>query len=224
MTRVKAAINGGRPAPAPITPQEIANDTRAVLAAGAFAVHVHPRDTNGRESLASEDVAKLPKGVGLTTGAWIAKDRVELISRWTVLPAFASVNFHEDEAIDVAQILLARGVGIEAGLIGSRAAEIFMREGVRCIRILLEPQEDTVEEALKNVEEIERVIKDSKLPRVLHGVDATAWPLLEEAARRGYDARIGFEDTLLLPDGSPAKSNAQLVETARSVIARHRHD
>ena len=226
MTRVKAAINGGRAHPAPITPDEIANDARAVIAAGAFAVHVHPRDADGRESLEPDDVAAVVKvagKIGVTTGAWIASNRVELLSRWSVLPQFASVNMHEDDAVEVARLLSARGVAIEAGLINAAAAETFIKSRVRCIRILIEPQEQTVADALATVDAIEAVIRSSGLPRVLHGFDATAWPLVEEAARRGFDTRIGFEDTLVLPDGSPAKSNAQLIETARRVIARE-HD
>jgi uncharacterized protein (DUF849 family) len=39
------------------------------------------------------------------------------------------------------------------------------------------------------------------------------------AARRGYDARIGFEDTVALPDGALAESNAALVAAARRLIA-----
>jgi uncharacterized protein (DUF849 family) len=52
--------------------------------------------------------------------------------------------------------------------------------------------------------------------RLLHGVDATAWPLLQEAARRGYDARIGLEDTLRLPGGELAGDNLELVRAARA--------
>lgn len=40
------------------------------------------------------------------------------------------------------------------------------------------------------------------------------WPVLAEAVRRGLDARIGLEDTLHLPDGSPAADNAALVAAA----------
>jgi uncharacterized protein (DUF849 family) len=39
--------------------------------------------------------------------------------------------------------------------------------------------------------------------------------MIAEAAARGYDTRIGFEDTLTLPDGSMAASNAVLVTLAR---------
>jgi uncharacterized protein (DUF849 family) len=52
------------------------------------------------------------------------------------------------------------------------------------------------------------------VPRLLHGQDKTAWPILDLALRRGYDTRIGFEDTLRLRDGSVAEDNAVLVRGA----------
>jgi uncharacterized protein (DUF849 family) len=58
------------------------------------------------------------------------------------------------------------------------------------------------------------------LPRLLHGTGDTAWALLAEAARRGYQARIGLEDTLLLPDGRVAADNAVLVAAARRMLGR----
>ena len=46
-----------------------------------------------------------------------------------------------------------------------------------------------------------------------------AWGLVELAAKRGFDTRTGFEDTLTLPDGSRAESNADLVTTAVRIVA-----
>ena len=37
--------------------------------------------------------------------------------------------------------------------------------------------------------------------------------------RRGLDTRIGLEDVLVLPDGSPATDNAALVAAARALGA-----
>ena len=58
---MKAAINGGRARaehPAiPITLEEQAKDAAAVIAAGAGAIHVHVRCSDGRESLEPDDVA-----------------------------------------------------------------------------------------------------------------------------------------------------------------------
>jgi non-ribosomal peptide synthetase component F len=92
----------------------------------------------------------------------------------------------------------------------------------RCLRVLLEPHEPDPAAALETVSAIERLLGDyasDGTPRLLHGVDATAWPLLREAARRGYDARIGLEDTLRLPGGEPTGDNLDLVKAARAWIS-----
>jgi uncharacterized protein (DUF849 family) len=55
-------------------------ERRNAIAAGAFAVHVHPRDAEGCESLAAGDVAAVVDtvpNVGLTTAAWIEPDASE---------------------------------------------------------------------------------------------------------------------------------------------------
>jgi uncharacterized protein (DUF849 family) len=56
-------------------------------------------------------------------------------------------------------------------------------------------------------------------PRLLHGVDLTAWTLLDAAGLRGYATRIGFEDTLTLPNGDVAGSNGELVQAALERLA-----
>lgn len=56
-------------------------------------------------------------------------------------------------------------------------------------------------------------------PRLQHGDGELTWILIEDAVRRGLDTRVGFEDTLHLPDGSRASSNADLVTAARSLGA-----
>ncbi|MFJ4618591.1 3-keto-5-aminohexanoate cleavage protein [Streptomyces sp. NPDC088812] len=43
---------------------------------------------------------------------------------------------------------------------------------------------------------------------------AVPWPVLRLAGRLGLATRIGLEDTLVLPDGRRALSNAQLVTAA----------
>jgi uncharacterized protein (DUF849 family) len=228
ITRVKAALNGGRPAPAPATAEQISSEAREAIAAGAFAVHVHPRDAAGRESLAAVDVAAVVEvvpDVGLTTAAWIEPDperRLALIRGWIRLPAFASVNMDEEGAVAVAELLVSRGVGIELGIPTAESAELMMRSGIwkRGLRVLLEAQEQILPSALATVAAIEEVIGDCSLPRLLHGFDAMTWPLIAEAARRGWDTRVGLEDTFVLPDGSRARDNAQLVGAALSLVAK----
>jgi uncharacterized protein (DUF849 family) len=233
---IKAALNGGRTRAEhpgiPITPEAVAAAAKESVAAGAEAIHFHARAADGRESLDPRDVARALAAVrsavpgtpvGVSTGAWILQNaelRHEMISRWTVLPDFASVNFKEEGAVALAEMLLSRGIGVEAGLSDLRGTEVFLSSGLapRCIRIPLEPFEQSTEAALKTLEGIEAVLDRASvmLPRLLHGLNQTAWTLIDKAAARGYDTRVGFEDILTLPDGTSANSNGALVsETLR---------
>jgi uncharacterized protein (DUF849 family) len=231
---IEAALNGGRTRsqhPAiPQSSEELAQAARESVAAGAAAIHFHVRGPDGRESLAPSDVAAAVRAVreavpgtpfGVSTGAWILKDallRHKMVSEWKALPDFASVNFKEEGAVELAQLLLSRSMGIEAGVSDLPGAEAFVASGLapRCLRVLIEPQENSTDSALANVSAIEAALRAGgvKRPLLLHGLDATAWELLDVAAARGYDTRVGFEDILTLPSGPLATSNAQLVAEA----------
>ena len=163
--------------------------------------------------------------IGISTGAWILPDparRLQAVTAWSVLPNFASVNFSEDGAVELARLLLSRGIGVEAGLCDAAAAEVFLKSGLVacCIRVLLEPQEQERERALNTVRGIEEALKSvlakrqNPPPVLLHGTEATVWPMLDESVNRGYDVRVGLEDTLVMPDGRMAKDNAELVSEA----------
>jgi len=165
--------------------------------------------------------------IGVTTGAWIAPDpkqRAHLVAGWRgpAAPDFASVNLHEEGSLELAQQLQAQGIGVEAGLAHPAAAERWLThpQPDSALRILLEPDANTLEHALAQIDEMEAVLQriPRQVPRLLHGYDATAWRLLKLAAERGYDTRIGFEDVLVLPDGTPADSNEQLVRVARDIL------
>jgi uncharacterized protein (DUF849 family) len=234
---VQAALNGPRTRaehPAiPVTPAEQATEAHASVAAGAGAIHVHVRDEDGNESLAEAHVATtidairatcpgIPVGIG--TGAWIIPDlrhRLSIIRSWSTLPDFASVNLHEAGAAQVIELLLEKGVGVEAGIWNAPAAVSLIRSGLAdsCLRILLEPAEASCS-ARANLLQMEDALVGVKPPRLLHGLGHCAWHLVEMAARRRYDTRIGFEDTLRLPDGSTAAGNAELVRAAREIILK----
>jgi uncharacterized protein (DUF849 family) len=232
---IQVALNGTRTRvehPAiPVTALEQATEARASVAAGAGAIHVHVRDEHGNESLAGADVARTIDAirnacpgtpVGIGTGAWIIPDlrrRLSAIRSWNTLPDFASVNLHEAGAAQVIELLLESGVGVEAGIWNAPAAASLIRSGLagHCLRILLEPAEASCS-ARANLLQMEEVLVGVTAPRLLHGLGHCAWHVVELAARRGYDTRIGFEDTLRLPDGSTAAGNAELVRAARRIV------
>ena len=233
---IEAALNGGRTreenSAVPITADELAASASEAVAAGAGALHFHVRGQDGRESVAPDDVAAAVSAVrhavpstplGVSTGAWILHNvlgRYEAVSAWQVLPDFASVNFKEEGATELAQLLLSRGIGIEAGFSDMAGAQVLVASGLalRCLRVLVEPFEQDTKSFLVTLEALEAVLDRARitLPRLLHGMDRVVWDAIDLAAARGYDTRIGFEDTLTLPDASLAGSNAALVaETIR---------
>ena len=222
----------------PLTPEELSSQSADSVRAGAGAIHFHVRSRNdGRESLDAGDLeeglrqirAAVPKvPVGVSTAAWIVPQptaRLEAIEAWEVLPDFASVNFHEADATGVARLLLSRGVSIEAGISDAATAHIFIRTGLvrGCLRVLIEPIDRNLAIARREAKQILGILNRSGVPMpplLLHGFDTTTWGLLDDAARLGYQMRIGLEDTLRLPKGEIATDNAQLVTEAQTRAAK----
>jgi uncharacterized protein (DUF849 family) len=161
----------------------------------------------------------------VSTGGWIEPEidrRLTLIGGWEVLPDFAGVNFHEPGAVQTCRLLLEKGVGVEAGIWNGDAAHRFRRSGLSifCLRVLIEPGQESGDPRSR-LDEIEAALQGIMGQRLLHGFETSTWEFIALASRRGYDARIGFEDTLALPDGSRAEDKGQLVAAAQQVIARH---
>jgi uncharacterized protein (DUF849 family) len=229
---LQAALNGPftkshHPA-VPVTAAELAADAAACRRAGAGAFHLHPRDADGIERMAAAVVDEVVRTVrhglgcpvGVTTGAWIEPElahRIGLVAAWTE-PDYTSVNLSEDGSIDLADALLAAGIGVEAGVWTVADAQLLVRSGLvgRLTRILVEPLGSSPRDALAEVHRIHRVLDAAGVeePRLQHGDGEATWPLISDAIARGLDTRVGFEDTLLLPDGTPAASNAELVRAA----------
>ncbi|SHM85931.1 3-keto-5-aminohexanoate cleavage protein [Actinacidiphila paucisporea] len=235
---VQVCLNGARSrtecAHLPVTPQELATAARTAVAAGAQDIHLHPKDRDGADTLHPAAVAAALVAVraavpgvpvGVTTGAWTAPasgTRAAQVRSWTVLPDHASVNWHEDGATEVATALLDRGVGVEAGIYsGTRAARRFLSwpESHRVLRVLAEITDTDPRTAVRAAADLLAELQPGATsPILLHGEDDAAWPVLRFAASRRLDTRIGLEDVLHLPDGTPATSNADLVHAAQVVI------
>lgn len=212
----------------PATAEELAADAAECALAGARSFHVHPRSASGVESLSADVVdeavravkASQPYPVGVGTGAWIEGDagrRLDFVAGWTE-PDFASVNLGEEGALELIQRLSERGIAVEAGVWTVAEAEFLVASELSpaLMRVLIEPVELDVARAVEIVAEIHRVLDRGgvEVPRLQHGDGEATWVLLEDAVRRGVDMRVGFEDTFLLPDGTQARSNAELVRAA----------
>jgi len=208
----------------------VATEAARTVVAGAGSIHVHAKDADGRDSLDAGDVARWLTAVraacagipiGVTTGAWAApnvEERLAAIDGWTELPDFASVNWHEDGADEVAALLASRGVGVEAGVWNLDGAEAWSHSPVRgdCLRVLIElPDLDVAMVRARADDLIARVRRSNeKIPLLLHGEGRSTWVAFDLAVERGLDSRIGLEDCLTLPDGSVASGNAALVRAA----------
>jgi uncharacterized protein (DUF849 family) len=237
---IKAALNGRRTraehSAIPITPQELAASAKESFSAGAECIHYHVRGADGLESLDPKDLASslnamrtaIPSTpIGVSTGAWILRDqkrRYELVSQWQTLPDFASVNFNEDGAVELAELILEKKIQIEAGLSDLAGTEIFVKSGLanQCLRLLVEPMDLRIEDVLKTLAGILALLKKAsvRLPIVLHGLNEQAWRMIDEAAARGFDTRVGLEDILTMPDGSVAAGNGALVAEAARRMAK----
>ncbi|KES06020.1 hypothetical protein BU52_16505 [Streptomyces toyocaensis] len=223
----------------PVTPEELAATAREAVAAGAQDIHLHPKNGDGEDTLDPAAVAAALTAVrsavpgipvGVTTGAWATphpETRASQVRSWTVLPDHASVNWHEDGAAEVAAALLERGVGIEAGIYsGTPAARRFLDwpESHRVLRVLAEITDADPHTAVRSAAGLLDDLRPAATSRILlHGEGEAAWPVLRLAAARRLDTRIGLEDTLRLPDGAPADTNADLIRAARESIRQAGH-
>ena len=221
-----ACLNGGRTrsghAAVPQTPAELGADAVAVRAAGAFAVHVHARDARGRESMAAavcdaavEAIRAAARGlpVGLTTSADVDPDpfaRAAAVRAWLRAPDFVSVNLSELGWAGIVRAALHAGIEVEAGLATPGDADELARSPFahQVVRALVEV-EGGADEA--------RAIADRippEIPQLWHGYGERTWEVLRAAIAAGHAVRVGLEDVLTLPGGSPAQDNAALVAAA----------
>src|SRR5258705_6164323 len=190
----------------PVSPTQLSAATAEAARAGARAVHFHVRGADGRESLAPADVAGAvaevrTQGVpfGVSTGAWIISDPVRplgVVAEWTLLPDFVSINFDEEGAIELASFFLRRNVTLEAGVANPFAAEQLVRSGLadRCLRIMFEPREQVVADAMAAVAATEAVLDAAAVqaPRLLHGVHANGLALVDVARGPSQCTRHGL--------------------------------
>ena len=236
---LQAALNGDREHPAvPRTPEELAAEARAAVDAGASSLHLHPYDEYRRETLAAEPCAAVLRAVravcprvpiSLSTSATIEPDperRLALIAAWMELPDLVTANQGEEGILEICELLVARGIGIEAGLLSLEDTRAFVASGIapRCVRAMVEPLDPDPLEAVPHAEAIERTLAEGgvRLEQVHHGDGIASWAVNRRAVARGHGIRTGLEDTPVLPDGRVASGNGELVAAAAMLLAQSR--
>ena len=159
--------------------------------------------------------------VGLSTREGILADpsmRQQAFARWQMLPDYVSVNLSEVDAPEVIRQMLAMGVGIEAGLatVADAARYVTLPEAAPSLRILIEIEEQEQGRAIATASAIIAILDRAglQMPRQLHGFDAGIWWMFDMAKELGYEQRIGLEDGKTLPDGRPARDNAEMMAAA----------
>ena len=235
---LQAALNGDRiHLAAPRHPTAIAEAARAAVDAGAHSVHVHAFDDGGRETLDGAACAKVLRAIralcpetpiSLTTSAAIVGDpreRFRIVEAWEEMPDLVTANQGEPGIVELCELLLSRGVGIEAGLLSIDDARAFVLSGLagRCRRVLIEPLDADPDAAVQHSAEMEDILVSAgiMLEQLHHGYGIACWAVNRRGLARGHGIRTGLEDVTLLPDGKPARDNADLVAAAARMIRAH---
>lgn len=240
---IQAALNGARQCDdhpgIPCSADELARDALACVRAGAAELHLHPRDAHGLETLDPltiygtireiKSVVDVP--LGISTGVWIEPDlnrRLTAVRAWYG-PDYASVNCSETDAIDIMYALIGAGIGIKVGIGTVAEVDLFARSLLifsnAIVRILVEPRGDELADETHARERFDAIHQRLDLlgvmnPRLQHTDGRLAWFGVRDARRRGYDTRIGFEDTLTGPRRKAVECNAELIEAALLIPER----
>lgn len=235
---LQAALNGDRIHPAaPRRTTDIAEAARAAVNAGAHSVHVHAFDDAGRETLDGIACARVVRAIrnlcpntpiSLTTSATIVPnptERFQIVEAWHEMPDLVTANQGEPGIVELCESLLSRGVGIEAGLLSVEDAQTFVLSGLanRCRRVLIEPLDLDPKAAVENAANMEDIVLSAgiALEQVHHGYGIACWAVNRRGVERGHGIRTGFEDVTILPDGTEARENADLVTASMHLIRDH---
>jgi uncharacterized protein (DUF849 family) len=238
MSMLQACLNGARTRrdhpKIPLSPEELAQDAAEVIAAGAAELHVHPRGTDGAETLDPDDIAvalaairanlpAIPVGVSTREGIRTNRSRsFDQMKAWRIMPDYVSVNLSEEDAPEIMALMRVKDIGVEAGLASVADAQRFVTLPLarESLRVLVEIDfEKDVSKAIELADDILRVLADHHitLPLLLHGFDESVWPLYRKSRELRIDARLGFEDGVHLPDGRIAASNSDIIAAAHAL-------
>ncbi|UQI40387.1 3-keto-5-aminohexanoate cleavage protein [Vreelandella venusta] len=228
----------------PLTPEELARDAQECLAAGASAMHVHVRETDGRHLLdagAYQDaISAIQEAVGdqlllqVTSeagGRYSPSEQRRVIEALPLDSVSIAVREWFGDAYEV------RASGELCRYLASRGTHIQY--------IVYSPEDLTYFNQLREQGDVPNgpafllfvlgryadppIADPSRLPSFLHALVAgdhwavcafgpTEGDCLALAAQQGGHARVGFENNLWRADGQLATNNAELVAATKARI------
>lgn len=249
---IAVAPNGARRGKAdhprlPITPAEIARDAAEARDAGAAMIHLHVRDRDGHHTLDADLYREAIRAVRAEVGDdMVVQVTTEAVGRYSPAEQIAVVDVLQPESVSIALREILPEGGDERA-----AASLFTRmekAGVMHQIIVYDPADLERLDALSRRGVLpdgplavlavlgrytEQRAADSELDAFLAaGLERHAWMLcafgpreaafMGRAALAGGHARVGFENNLHLPDGSPAPDNAALVRATAAASEESR--
>ncbi|MDJ0820675.1 MAG: 3-keto-5-aminohexanoate cleavage protein [Paracoccaceae bacterium] len=245
--KITVAPNGARlqkrdhPA-VPLTVAEIAATARACKEAGADALHLHVRDGQGAHSLdvglyreALEAIAEAAPGLGvqITTeaaGRYDVADQLHLIE--TLHPRAASVAVREmaRDATRAARLYTAAhaaGTEVQHILYGPDCYQQLadwhatglvpadMRDAIAVLGQCDPPRAGQPAELAQHA----ALAQAGQLEMTVCAFGPPEQACLLAAAHLGWDLRVGFENNIYAPDGTPWPDNAAAVASLRAALA-----
>ncbi|MEE9588021.1 MAG: 3-keto-5-aminohexanoate cleavage protein [Hyphomicrobiaceae bacterium] len=245
-TIITAAINGARLTKAdhprlPMTPVEIAAESRRCMNAGAAMVHVHARDSKGQHVLDAGLFREIIDEIEhATNGDLIVQATTETVGRYTPSDIIKLTKELQPEAISIALSELVPGAKEEAEaqkfLTWLDNADVWLQlilyTGDDVHRLWALQEKGVVPKNIpmllfvlgKYAEDRRSSPSDLDPFIAALGEDETPWAMCafgrEETAcaaraiKLGGHVRIGLENNLYLPDGTIAQSSADLVALA----------
>jgi 3-keto-5-aminohexanoate cleavage enzyme len=229
----------------PLTPDEIAATAAACLEAGASMIHTHVRDKHGRHLLETEAYRAVIAAIRAAVGdRLVIQITSEALGIYTPAKQMQVVREVRPEAVSLALRELLPDDAHEAGFVAFLAW--LRRENIVPQIILYTPEEAVSLTALKArglipFEDIpvlyvlgrytagQKSSPSDLLPFLAQDMPRFAhWSVCAFGAREtacvtagallGGHVRVGFENNLVLPDGSPAPDNAATVRAAQGAV------
>jgi uncharacterized protein (DUF849 family) len=225
----------------PVTAAEIAMCAEQVVEAGAAVLHLHVRDADGRHTLDAEPYRAAIAAVRERVGdRLVIQATTEACGRYSREEQIAAVIELQPEAVSIALRELCpdedseqeaaaffawlRANGILPQYILYSPDEVARFEDLRRRGVFAEEQPFVLFVLGRYTRELRGDPGDLGRFRAALGQDSPEWSVCcfgamendaaQRAAAAGGHARVGFENNLCLPDGSPAMNNADLVRLA----------